>query len=235
MSRFSLDTTVGAVVAAAPATSRVFQRLGIDFCCGGKVALGKACEGKGIAPAALLAELDAAAAGPAAGPDLSSEGLEAIVDYVLDRHHTFVKREVPRLSALMEKVVRVHGERHPDTLPELGRVWRATAGHLMDHLGKEENVLFPWIRAVASGRVPAAAAQGIEGPISVMEAEHEDHGANLARIRELAGGFVAPADACGSWLALWGGLAEFEADVHQHVHVENNVLFPKVREAVFGR
>ncbi len=229
MSRFQPEQTVASVVATAPETSRVFERHGIDYCCGGKIPLQDACARRGVAPDLLLQELEAAA-GPGAAPQrVWGEGeMGELVDHILATHHAFVKREIPRLSALVDKVHRVHGDTHPDTLPELARTWHAWAQELALHLEKEEMVLFPALKNLAAGR-PFTLHCGLEGPISMMEWEHDQHGLVLARLRALTGGYVPPPEACGSWRALWSGLEAFERDLHQHVHLENNVLFPMAR------
>lgn len=229
MSRFRSDQSVASVVAQAPETSRVFERHGIDYCCGGKIALKEACDKQGLAPDALISELEGVAAPQAVSARVWGEAdMAALVDHILNTHHVFVKREIPRLSALVEKVYRVHGQKHPDTLPVLARVWFAWAQELALHLEKEEMVLFPALKELAAGR-PHALSCGIEGPVSMMEWEHEQHGQVLAQLRTLTGGYAAPEEACGSWRALWSGLEAFERDLHQHVHLENNLLFPMAR------
>lgn len=229
MSRFHAEDTVAHVVAASPSTSRVFERLAIDYCCGGKISLAAACARRGVPIADVLEELDVASRGSGPDEDLSRAGLRDLIERILTKHHAFVKREIPRLTMLMQKVARVHGENHPDTLPAMARIWAITAPAFEQHMAREEEVLFPWIAALDEGRVSPSQAQGIEMPISVMEAEHDEHGAAFARLRALASDYVAPADACGSWRALWSGLEEFEQDLHRHVHLENHLLFPLAR------
>jgi regulator of cell morphogenesis and NO signaling len=228
MSRFHPDQTVASVVTASPGTSRVFERYGIDYCCGGHVALAAACARKGVEADVVLSELDAAAAQRADEGDASWSNASALVDYILEVHHSFVHRELPRLSALMAKVERVHGPSHPEQIPAMARIWARVAAELAQHMAKEEQVLFPMIRALEAGRAPDVGC-GIEGPLFVMEAEHEQAGHALAEMRALAQDYAVPEGACGSWRALWSGLDEFEKDLHVHVHLENNVLFPRVR------
>jgi len=229
MVRFEVTESVGTVVAKAPATSRVFERHGIDYCCGGMVALGLACAGKGLDVARVLAELEAEVATRPAGRDWTAASPGELIDHILATHHEFVKRELPRLDTLMTKVHRVHGDAHPETLPEMARLWGQVSGELRPHLMKEEQILFPAIRALAEGRPGGMPPAWLEGPIGVMEQEHEEVGAQLARMRELSGGYVAPEGACGSWRALWSGLDEFEQDLHRHIHLENSVLHPAAR------
>lgn len=232
MSRFHANDTIGRIVAQSPPTSRVFERHAIDYCCGGGVSLADACAKRGLTVAGVLAELEGTGATSGPAEDLSRLGLRDLVERILAVHHTFVKREVPRLSGLMDKVVRVHGANHPALLPPLAGLWREVAPALMQHLGKEEEMLFPWIVALDERRLPAEIARSLGAPIEMMEAEHDEAGGIFARMRALASGYVPPADACGSWRALWSGLDEFELDLHRHVHLENHVLFPLVRARV---
>lgn len=230
MTKFRPDQSVGSVVAQAPETSRVFERHGIDYCCGGRMALAEACTQRGVAPEALLQELErTVGTRSAATRTWGPADMAGLVEHILSTHHVFVKAEIPRLSALMDKVERVHGAQHPDTIPVMARLWRALAQELFAHLGKEEEVLFPALKELAAGRKPGLHC-GVEGPVSVMQMEHDQHGVVLARLRSLSGGYVPPAEACGSWRALYNGLEAFERDLHQHVHLENNVLFPMALE-----
>ncbi len=229
MSRFHPNQTVASVVAEAPRTSRVFERHGIDYCCGGKIPLADACAKKGLETDLVLHDLDAAVATTTSDHDWTTETISALVRHILDTHHTYVARELPRLTALMDKVNRVHGANHPEVIPPMAKTWFRVAAELEQHMMKEEQILFPMILAMDSGRAPSMHC-GVEGPIRVMECEHEDAGTALQTMRRLANDYVPPADACGSWRALWSGLDEFEKDLHVHVHLENNVLFPRVRE-----
>ena len=230
MGRFTTTTEVASIVTAAPRTARVFERHGIDYCCGGRVPLEEACAAKGLDAAAVLGEVEAAAGQGAPERDLSQAGVPEVVQHILDVHHAYVKREIPRLDALMEKVVRVHGPHHPDLFPDVQRTWRRIAGDLEPHLAKEEEILFPLLVARAGGRPTRGPMMDPSMPIRVMEAEHEEVGEAYAHLREITHGFVPPEEACGSWRALWAGLEEFEEDLHRHIHLENHVLFPKALE-----
>lgn len=229
MSRFNLEDSVAHVVATAPRTSRVFERHGVDFCCGGKISLAQACERRGIETQRMLDELELATREAAPEEDMSGVGIPALIERIVTHHHEFVRRETPRLGALMQKVARVHGENHPDTLPAMARIWAAVSKAFEQHMAREEEVLFPWFAALDEGRVTSDMARGLEMPIAVMESEHDEHGAAFAHLRALANGYVVPDDACGSWRALWSGLDEFERDLHRHVHLENHLLFPLAR------
>jgi regulator of cell morphogenesis and NO signaling len=229
MSRFTGTQSVGEVVAVAPATSRVFERHGIDFCCGGKATLSEACAARRLEVAALVAELESELAERPAERRWADASPGELIEHILATHHVFVKRELPRLDALMDKVHRVHGAAHPETLPEMARLWAQTSNDLAPHLMKEEEILFPAIVALAAGRRSAMPPAWLEGPIGVMEQEHEEVGRLLARMRELAEDYAVPEGACGSWRALWAGLDEFERDLHRHIHLENEVLHPRAR------
>jgi regulator of cell morphogenesis and NO signaling len=233
MNRFQTEQSVSSVVEQLPQAAAVFERLGIDFCCGGRIPLAQACTRLGLETDVVLQELQHVAQGRAEGFDAARASTLEVLDRIVHVHHSFVKAELPRLTALMEKVDRVHGALHPDTIPEMARIWRRLAMEFDMHLRKEEEILFPALRELALGRQPQLHC-GVEAPMRVMELEHDEAGELLKRLRSLAGGYVAPAEACGSWRALWGGLDEFERDLHLHVHLENNVLFPRVREQLQG-
>ena len=235
-------TTIGQIVTDKPSRARLFERLGIDYCCGGGLALAAACEKKGLSATAVLDELRALDAACSDGPPVDGEvrGAGALADHIEQEHHAYLKRELPRLQALTEKVAAVHGGREP-SLIELRDVYTDFAGEMTEHMMKEEKVLFPWIRTLATGRGGAGCVggggggcgcggaptrRGIENPVRMMMIEHEHSGDALAKMRALTGGFTPPPGACNTYVAMLGGLAELEADTHAHVHKENSILFP---------
>lgn len=231
------QTTIGQMVTERPSRARVFERVGIDYCCGGGRTLEAACAAKGLQTGSVLAELEAsdAARGPELVTDWAAKGAAALADHVERTHHDYLKRELPRLAALTTKVAAVHGPSDA-SLVELREVYTGFAAEMMEHMMKEEKILFPWIRALASGQ--AVSRTGIQNPVRMMMAEHEDSGAALERMRELTGGFVPPAQACNTYRAMLDGLAELETDTHTHVHKENSILFPmavKLEEALGAR
>lgn len=235
MSAPSLASTVGQLVVDRPARSRVFQHLGIDFCCGGKLTLEQAARRRNLEPNTVLAVLLAAeAAGPgeAAGPDPADLSLADLCDHIEQAHHAYLKTELPRLSAMIAKVARVHGARHP-WMQQVHETFEPFAAEMVEHMAKEEEVLFPMVRAMEAGRTGAAqgAAGGCGGtvgnPIGAMVHEHDAAGVALARMRELTSDFAPPPDACNTFRATLDGLAELERDMHLHVHKENNILFPR--------
>ena len=218
------ESTVGELVAARPLLARVFQKLGIDYCCGGKLTLAVACARRGLDPATTVALLESTAALTAAGPaevDASAMGLTELADHIEAMHHAYLKTELPRLVEMADRVASKHSWRDA-RLPEMADAVSTLASELFNHMQKEEAVLFPLVR-----RIEAGARGDISAPIAQMEAEHEAAGALTARLRELTDGFTPNAEACNTHRALLAGLAEFESDQHRHVHKENNVLFPR--------
>ncbi|MCC6682636.1 MAG: iron-sulfur cluster repair di-iron protein [Phycisphaeraceae bacterium] len=225
-------TTVGQLVTERPARSRVFQELGIDFCCGGKKPLQEACHAKGLDPQAVLQMLLAAEqADDSQGLDAARLSLGELCDHIEQTHHAYLKQELPRLQAMIAKVAAVHGERCP-WMRDVHEVFEPFMRELTSHMMKEEQVLFPMIRAMELGKTNAACHCGgtIANPIRMMEHEHDDAGDALRRLRELTDGYSPPADACNTFRAALDGLRELEADMHQHVHKENNVLFPRAMD-----
>jgi regulator of cell morphogenesis and NO signaling len=227
------ETTIAEIAGTMPRSIPVFQKHGIDFCCGGKRALAAACSEKGISFELVVGEIERAGRSVAeSGTDWATEPLRAIIEHVLARFHTSLKEELPRLLALAEKVATVHGAKHPDTLPALRDTFRSLKDELDAHMEKEEHVLFPYVNdleAAARGLRPSFSIPlGLaSGAIGVMEREHEFAGLALKTIHRLTGGFHPPDDACGSFRALYAGLEIFEADLHAHIHLENNILFPR--------
>ncbi|MFO7628662.1 MAG: iron-sulfur cluster repair di-iron protein [Prochlorococcaceae cyanobacterium] len=225
---FTPSTSLAEIASTNPSLTRELERLGLDYCCGGKRSLAEACQQQGLDPVAIAAEL--AALPVAAEPAADWIGLppEALVDHLEATHHEFLKRELPRLSELAAKVSRAHGAKHPE-LVEAAQVLAEIRADLEPHLRKEEEVLFPMIRTLASATSrPSFHGGSIANPIVVMEQEHTAVGALLERLRQLTGGYQAPEDTCASTRALLAGLAELEADTHLHIHKENNHLFPAV-------
>lgn len=227
MNTFTVDTTLADIVTARPSLARPLEARGLDYCCGGSATLAEACDAHQLDVTAVLADLAAdTAAEPA--PTWATMSVGELVDHLEGAHHVYLWAEMPRLAALVAKVVSVHGERHPE-LSAIATCYATLRADLEPHLSKEETVLFPMIRELAAaGSVPSFHCGSLRNPISVMLAEHDTVGELLAQLRELTGGYEAPADGCASYQALFAGLAELEADTHLHVHKENNVLFPAV-------
>jgi len=225
------ETQVSEIVTHHPGATKVFHRHGIDFCCGGKRPLGEACEERRLDPDQILGEIAAVADGNSEERDWSTDHLTDLVMHILSRYHAPLREELPRLQEMADKVANVHGKNHPEALP-LAERFRELKEELASHMLKEEQVLFPYVArletAAAAGRPVGPSPFGtVAGPISVMEAEHEHAGRLLAEMRRLTSDYQLPTDACNTFRALYHGLEELERDLHLHIHLENNVLFPR--------
>ncbi|HMN41041.1 MAG TPA: iron-sulfur cluster repair di-iron protein [Phycisphaerales bacterium] len=221
----SIESTVATIATEIPGAAAVFERHGIDYCCGGKMPLWRACQKRGLDPGAVLAEVERRATGePAGAPDWAAMGMAELSDHIEGVHHAYLKAELPRLGQLAAKVAGVHGAGHP-RLRELSEAFSGFSADMFSHMAKEEQVLFPALRAIERGERPFGGA--IEGPIACMTDEHDEAGIALAKFRSLTDGYAPPMHACNSWRVLLGDLARLEKDMHQHVHKENNILFPK--------
>jgi len=229
------ERTVGELVAERFDQPRVFDRYGIDYCCGGKQTLERACRARGLALADVEEALREAADHPRVdGVDWRSKPLGDLIHNILDLHHVFLREELPRLGAMLDRVVAKHGAEHA-WLVELRQVYVGLWDELFDHMRKEELVLFPYVQrleaaASAGQAAPAFPCGTVLQPIAVMEAEHQSAGEALAKMRLLTNGYQAPEDACTTWRALWHGLEALERDLHLHIHKENNLLFPRALE-----
>jgi regulator of cell morphogenesis and NO signaling len=222
-----VNDSLADLVTRHPGVRRHLEALGLDYCCGGQRTLATAAEQAGLDLEEVLATLLVTEAEPEAA-DWASMGPAELVDHLEATHHTYLHSELPRLGALVDKVVAVHGQRHPE-LEEVASIFGALRADLEPHLLKEERVLFPMIRELAeSSSLPEFHCGSLTNPIRVMLAEHDQAGELLARLRGATGGYVVPHDACASYRALYDGLAELESDTHLHVHKENNLLFPAV-------
>lgn len=225
-----LTTTVGQLVVEKPSRSRVFERFGIDYCCGGKLPLGKACDRAGVTGDDVVSALTESDRSSEADNDWSSAPLSDLIDHILLKHHAYLRRELPRLSDMAKKVVRAHGERFPWVL-ECEKVLAELRAELESHMMKEEQLLFPMIRELEAADAPPAFHCGnLRNPITVMEHEHDNAGNALAQLRSLSHGFTPPEDACNTFRAWLDGLAELESDLHEHIHEENNILFSRAQE-----
>lgn len=225
----TLSRTVGQLVAERPERGRVFERLGIDYCCGGRKPLREACVQRGLDPEQVRAELEEAEGLPVActEPDWTTAPLSDLIDHIETTHHERMRSELPRVAALVQKVAGAHGRRHPALL-QLERTFSEFSVELLSHMSKEELALFPRIRELESG---AAANEGRPGTLDPsvrrMMEEHDDAGRALARMRAFTSGFTPPDDACASYRVMLAGLRDLERDVRTHVHKENNILFPR--------
>lgn len=220
-------TTLADLVTAHPELARELERRGLDYCCGGASTLADACARAGLDTPTVAAELAGAATEPST-PAWSTMDAVELVDHLVETHHRYLWDALPRLTSLADKIVSVHGARHPE-LVEMAATVHELRDDLEPHLRREEAVLFPMVRELAVGRTTHTVHRHtLADPISVMLREHDSVGDLLARLRTLTDGYRPPADACASYTACFAGLAELEADTHQHVHKENNRLFPMV-------
>lgn len=221
------DRTVGELVAERPGRSRVFQSFQIDFCCQGGKTVREACEKKGVSLDAVLEQLEAELISSAA-PEFNPAELppQELADYIVETHHGFLRRELPRLQTMSARVAHVHGG-HTPSLCEIHQVFEGLYAELESHMMKEEQILFPAVKAMSRGE---AVSMPLDGPIACMLHEHEDAEAALDKLNKLSNGYQPPADACNTYRALFAGLADLEEDLHRHIHLENAVLFPAAEE-----
>jgi len=224
--QFTPETAIGSMVSAQPGLARVFERLGLDYCCGGKQTLAQACANKGLDAATVIAMLEAASVAPTTEMDPAGMTLTQLADHIEQTHHVYVKAELPRLVEMAEKVAHKHAWRDA-RLPAVAATVVALANEMTSHMQKEEMILFPLVRQIYAGETSGFHCGSIANPIRVMEAEHESAGNATARLRELTDGFTPDAEACNTHRTLLASLAEFESDLHRHVHKENNILFPR--------
>lgn len=228
------EKTVGQWVAEHPGAARIFEQAGIDYCCGGQRSLSEACSQAQVPLEQLQARLEQAAA-PAPGErDWLAAGQGELAEHIVQKHHAYVRQELPRLEALIAKVKGVHGKNHPELI-EIGRFWAEINQEMTMHMMKEENILFPYIvelekAVLGRGPQPVCMFGTVENPVRMMMMEHDSAGANVRSIRELTSDYTPPADACTSYRVLYEALAAFERDLHQHIHLENNILFPRAVE-----
>ncbi len=218
----TVRSTLGELVAAHPEAAEVLHHHQLDFCCGGHRSIQEACDAAGIQAGALLEEVGRAAPPSGPIPNWVDAPLGDLIGHILERYHEPLRRELPRLVDLAEKVETAHADK-PDCPRGLAAMLREVTASVESHLAKEERILFPAIRA---GRGPLAGM-----PIRAMMLEHEDHGKNLRRIREITGDFSLPPHACASWAELYRALQRLEKDLMEHIHLENNVLFPRAAVA----
>lgn len=217
-----------------PAATRIFEKFGIDYCCGGNQPLEQACEKANILVDEVLDALEMAEETARAAQevrDWTREPLSELIIHIKRTHHKYTREETARLTALLLKVSSVHGKNHPE-LFRIRETFAGLAQELITHLMKEEMVLFPYIErmeeaVIQKEPVLPAPFGSVRNPVAMMEHEHDSAGAALRAIRKASGDFTAPADACVSYQTLYKALADFEADLHQHIHLENNILFPR--------
>ena len=225
------------VVLELPQATRVFEKLKIDYCCGGDTPLGEACATAGVEVANLERMLEEAERAEVQGKgslDFQKATLTELIDHILDKHHVYTKKEMARLEPLIDKVISAHGENHQE-LRSLDRLFQQLCADLRPHMLKEEQILFPYIlemerSAVENRPAPFPPFGTVKNPVRMMMMEHETVGDLLRELRALSSNYTVPSDACISYRTLYQTLEAFEKDLHQHIHLENNILFPRAIE-----
>lgn len=226
------EPTIGELVTKDFRKAEVFKKFGLDFCCGGKKTLTKACAEKGLDVVQIEKELKEIDEQPAkSSQDYTSWDLGFLADYIVNTHHKYVLQSMPVIFEYTQKVAKVHGDNHPEAI-EIANTFLKVVDELNRHMMKEENVLFPYIKILASAKkdgenIEPSPFGTIENPVRMMEHEHDMVGEWMENINKLSGGYTPPAHACTTFRLSYAKLKEFEDDLHQHIHLENNILFPK--------
>lgn len=226
-----IQQTVGGIVTQNFAAAKVFRNLGLDFCCHGEVPFVQACQEKGLNPEQVIEQVVATPASAGGSCPFDTWPTDLLIDYVLKIHHRNIRNNSDELLALLDKVARVHGDNHP-YLKELQEQVHESIDDLLNHLAKEENVLFPFILDMFDAdqnNRPAAPMHcgSVQNPIAVMRMEHENEGNRYHHIIELTDNYTTPADGCGSYRLLMQELEAFMNALFEHIHIENNIIFPR--------
>ena len=229
------NTTIGEIVAADFRTAKVFETHGIDFCCGGKVALSAICSEKGLNLDALKKELEVVQSAPAErSQNYSSWELPFLADYIVNTHHAYLKENDDQIAAYARKIAGVHGAHHPEVI-EIAAIFDKIATDMTAHLKEEEEVFFPALKRADAARITGARPEAkdretIRASLLKLHSEHEEIGDAVHSIRHLSKDYAIPGDACNTFMVTYQKLKEFEDDLHKHVHLENNILFPKAAD-----
>lgn len=224
--------TVREIALEIPVSTRIFEEYKIDYCCGGRVPFVEACQNAGANPETVLDQINQVQNGNNSQvKSLNNVSLTKLINYISEKHHTLTREEIFRLSPLMSKVANRHGHNHVNLL-ELEPLFNELADDLMQHLLKEENVLFPYVEQLertlnSSAALPMSCFGTVQNPVRMMMMEHDTAGDILKKMRQLTNDYQPPVGACPSFTALYERLQDFEKDLHQHIHLENNLLFPK--------
>jgi regulator of cell morphogenesis and NO signaling len=223
--------TVGDIVARDFRRAAVFGTFSIDFCCGGRRSLADACRTAAVDPAVVLRALDALPPPATYDDDVTRWPVDRLIDHILSAHHAYVRSAMPTIARYLAKLRDVHGARHPE-LARIATIFGQVSGDLDQHMFKEEQILFPYVRELVGqrGGVGVSPFGTVENPIRMMECEHREAADALRLIRELTNGYTPPADGCTTYRVCMAELGHFERDLHRHVHLENNVLFPRAVE-----
>ena len=225
-------STLKEIVSQNFQTAAIFEKYSLDFCCRGGVTIEQACKDKGIAPSVIFDELSKISGTESVEVSRFAQWApEFLVDYIVSNHHAYVAAAIPVIRAHTQKVAAVHGANHPEVI-KIAEAFERVADDLLQHMRVEEQILFPYIKqliAAKEGNVPVDRSPfgSVRNPVRMMEMEHQAAGDEMYNIRSLTGGYVPPEDACTTYRISFKELQEFERDLHQHVHLENNLLFPK--------
>jgi regulator of cell morphogenesis and NO signaling len=220
------EISIGEIVAADFRAAEIFKKAGIDFCCGGKKTLDMACNEKGLSSSVLVGQLSELESVPVSqGQNFNEWGLDFLVDYIVNTHHKYVLKSLPDLVFYTQKIATVHGSNHPELI-DVAELFGKINTELLQHLRNEEEVLFPSVKTVLTGDSDFARAP-IVSEITRMRGEHEFAGEAMDKIREITSGYLLPVDACNTYNVTFKLLSQFEDDLHIHVHLENNILYPK--------
>lgn len=231
MTQVNLNSSIGTWVAVHPQTSRIFEALQIEYCCGGGKSLEQACWDRGLDPQQVMQQLEQAITEDEESTEnWLDASLTELCDHIEQTHHAYLKEELPRLTEMIAKVVAAHGENQPE-LPTVQEVFASLRAELEPHMLKEEQVLFPAIRQLEqSASDPSFPFGTVANPIRMMEQEHDDAGYALSRLHALTREYQVPEGACNTYRAMLAGLRHLERDMHRHVHKENSILFPRAIE-----
>ncbi len=228
------NRTIGEIVAEDYRTAKVFETHGIDFCCGGNIALQTICQDKGLDLAVLTQELEAVKSEPAErSQDFASWEISFLIDYIVNVHHGYIKDNMDKINGYAQKIAKVHGDGHPEVI-EIAAIFHKIAAELKTHLKEEEEIFFPAVKRVEAnkkaGTTPTAEdIASLEKSLKKLQQEHEEVGDAIHKIRHLAGGYAIPDNVCNTFALTYQKLKEFEDDLHKHVHLENNILFQEAR------
>ncbi|WP_426480133.1 iron-sulfur cluster repair di-iron protein [Chryseobacterium sp. R2ACT005] len=222
---------IGNMVAEDFRTAAIFKRHGIDFCCKGGRTIEEACSNKKLSPEKIYEELEALPKNEGSTIDFNSWPLDLLADYIEKTHHRYVEEKTPVLQAFLDKLCKVHGDRHPE-LFEINTLFNESAHDLAAHMKKEELILFPFVRNMMKAKIsgtalPQPAFGTVENPVNMMQHEHTVEGERFRKIAEITDEYLPPADACNTYKVAFAMLQDFENDLHKHIHLENNILFPK--------
>jgi regulator of cell morphogenesis and NO signaling len=229
------EETIGQIAAKDLRKAEIFKKYGLDFCCGGKKTVKQACAEKGLDVTNIEQELQQADKNFTTRPlPYNDWSLDFLADYIVNTHHSYVKKSLPEIRNYAAKVAQVHGGRHPE-LQVIYQLVESINAELSSHMTKEEQGLFPYIKELVNAKRNAQSLHAtnfvtVKNPVLLMVVEHEMVGKSLEEIRELSNNYALPSDACASYSLLYKMLVEFEDDLHTHVHLENNILFPKAIE-----